>query len=159
MDIAVTNQVHARNSIGRFISECEAAATATVQEMVDEGETLSKAMAPVGHKFDPRTVTLRAGMFSKMLSRTSGIWGNFARHALPIEKGAGAHVIRGNPALGFFWEAAGRNWIPAAVFYHQPGLADVINHPGNAAQPFLRPAYEVISGRAMAIARKHYPGG
>lgn len=158
MDVAVSNRVVARNSIGRFIRECEMAAEATVKEMVNEGEKLSKSLAPVGHKADPRTVTLRAGMFSKMLGRTSGIWGNFARHALPIEKGAGPHVIRGNPGLGFFWEAAGRNWIPAAVFYHQPGLADLINHPGNAAQPFLRPAYEIIQGRAMAIARKHYPG-
>lgn len=156
MDVATSSRVIARNDIGRFIRAVEQSGQATVRDLVEQGESLSRAMAPVGTKHDPRTVTLKQGMFSRMTGRTSGMWGNFARHALPIEKGARPHVIRGNPSLGFFWEAMRRRWVPAAVYYKIPGLEDLVNHPGNAAQPFLRPAYDVIAGRAMAVARKHY---
>lgn len=157
MEIAATSTVVQRNSIGRFISECEAAAGYTIGDLIDEGAEMSKSMAPVGGKVDPRTPTLRAAMFSQQLSRTSGIWGNFARHALPIETGAAPHEIVGNPALGFFWEGKGRHWIPASLYYHVPGLIDVVNHPGNAAQPYLRPAYEVMMAKAMSVAKRHYP--
>lgn len=157
MDVGFSNRVVARNDIGRFIRDCEQAGEATIKEMIDDGVKMSRNMAPVGHKHDPRTAPLRDSFFTQMLSRTSGVWGNFARHALPIEKGARPHPIFGNPALGFFWEAMRRRWIPAAIYYGDPGAVDMVNHPGNAAQPFLRPAYEIISARAMQIARKHYP--
>ena len=101
MDIAATSTVVQRNSIGRFISECEVAAGRTIGELINDGMELSKSMAPVGSKPDPRTPTLRAAMFSQQLSRTSGIWGNFARHALPIELGAGPHEIKGNAICAF----------------------------------------------------------
>lgn len=158
MEISTTSRVIARNNMGRFISECEQAAERTVERLIEDGVQLSKELAPEGYKADPRTPPLRAAFFSQMLSRTSGIWGNFARHALPIEFGAGPHEIRGNPSLGFFWEAEGRNWIPAALFYKTPGLQDVVNHPGNAAQPYLRPAYKEVMGRAMGVADAEYPG-
>lgn len=158
MDVGVSNRVIARNGIGRFIAECEAAATRSVEKALDEGVKLSKGFAPVGTKHDKRTPPLHAAFYTTMLGRTSGVWGNFARHALPIEKGAVPHIIRGNPALSFYWEAAGRWWVPASEFYHQPGLADVINHPGNAAQPYLRPAYTIVMRRMMDIMKQEYPG-
>lgn len=158
MDIAVSNRVIARNGIGQFIADVEGAATRTVERTIQEGVEISRAMAPAGGKPDPRTLPLKASFFTHMLSRTSGVWGNTARHALPIEKGAVPHVIMGNPHLGFFWEAAGRNWIPAERYYGIPGLRDLVNHPGNAAQPYLRPAYEIVSRRMMSIARSEYPG-
>lgn len=157
MDVGFSNRVIARNNIGRFAAACSAAGEETVKELVEEGMKTSRSMAPTGHKADPRTTPLRDSFFTQMFSRTSGAWGNFARHALAIEKGARPHPIFGNPALGFFWEAARRRWIPAAIYYHDPGAVDVVNHPGNAAQPFLRPAYDIVSARAMQIARKHYP--
>jgi hypothetical protein len=156
VDIATSNHVIARNNIGRFEAACKQAGEATVKELIDEGMKVSKAMAPVGHKYDPRTLPLKDSFFTEMRSRTSGVWGNFARHALPIEKGARPHPIFGNPALGFYWEAMRRRWIPAALYYHDPGAIDMVNHPGNRAQPFLRPAYEFVSAKAMQIARKHY---
>lgn len=156
-DVAVTGRVIARNNIGRFIADCEQAAGESVNDLINEGADLSRAYAPVGHKVDLRTPTLKAAMFTHQLSRTQGVWGNSARHALPTEFGAGPHIITGSPSLAFFWEGEGRNWIPAAVYYHHPGLVDVINHPGNPAQPFLRPAFEAIKGRALAIMRRHYP--
>lgn len=152
-DIAVTPQVIARNGIGRFISECSLAAATTIKEIINDGQELSIALAPVGHKADPRTPTLQAAMYSRQISRTSGVWGNDARHALPIELGAGAHVIMGSPYLSFFWDNAGRQWVPGLY-----GTPDFVNHPGNAAQPYLRPAYEVMMSRAMSIADGNYPG-
>lgn len=147
MDIAVSTRVIARDAIGQFIAECERAATESVEEIVRDGEKLAKDFAPVGHKRDPRTVTLRAGMFHRMLSATSGEFGCRARHALPIELSAVPHDITGN--VSFFWDAMGRPWIPGK---------NTIRHPGNAAQPYLRPAYAAVSGRAISIMQRHYPG-
>lgn len=158
MDVATTARVIARNNMGRFISECEQAAERTVERLIDDGVEISKELAPVGYKHDPRTVPLKAGFFSQMISRTSGMWGNFARHAMPIEFGAGPHLIKGNPSLGFWWMEEGRYWVPAAIFYKTPGLQDVVHHPGNAAQPYLRPAYKEIMGKAMGVAAQEYPG-
>lgn len=147
MDVAVSNRVVVRNSLGRFIADVEGAATRTVERCISEGEELSKEMAPTGIKHDHRTVTLKAGMFKETLSRTSGRWGCAARHALPIEFGAGPHAIPGT--VKFFWDNEGRWWTPGS---------NVINHPGNGAQPFLRPAYKVIAQRAASIAAEEYPG-
>lgn len=154
--VAVSNQVIYRSNKGQFLANINGGATRTVQRTIDRGVELSKGYAPIGRKPDERTVPLHAGFFTKMLSSTAGVWGNFARHALPIELGAGPHQIPGNPALRFYWEAMGRMWIPAEIFYQQPGLPDLVNHPGNAAQPFLRPAYEDIRHEVMAIARQEF---
>jgi hypothetical protein len=147
MEVGVSNRVVARSQIGQFIRDCEVAGEKTVEKAIKRGETLSKQLAPVGVKADPRTKSLRDSIESRMLSRTSGEWVATARHALPIEKGAAPHDIPGE--VSFFWENMGRNWIPGT---------NVINHPGNAAQPYLRPAYEIVMRDIMAIARGEYPG-
>ena len=156
-NVAVTPRVISRNNIGQFLAACELAAGETVSDLIDEGMAISRADAPVGSKHDPRTTTLKDSFYKQMLSRTQGVWGNFARHALAVERGARPHLITGN--LSFFWEAQGRKWVPAAIYYRMPGLKDVINHPGNRAQPFLRPAFDVISHRVHEVMRRHYPGG
>lgn len=151
--IAVSNRVVARNHFGQFIRDCEQAATATVKELIEEGEAISKGMAPVGSKTDRRGTPIFASFFTQMHSRTSGVWGNFSPWALHQEFGTRAHVILGSPYLRFFWDNAGRMWIPGLF-----GTPDVVMHPGHRAQPFLRPAYEAVMARAMSVARKHYPG-
>lgn len=153
MSFAVSNRVVARNGIGQFIRDCEGAAEKTVRKSVQQGARLSRTLAPVGTKPDPRTIPLKDSIEWEVLSRTSGVWKATARHALPIEKGAVPHVIRGNPFLHFYWDNAGRWWVPGLF-----GPTDIVNHPGNAAQPYLRPAYEIIMGRIMSIAREEYPG-
>lgn len=154
--VAVSNRVIARNGIGQFIRECEMAAEGTIREAVNKGARLSRELAPTGHKDDSRTIPLKSSIFPEVLSRTSGRWVATARHALPIELGAAPHIITGN--LAFYWEAAGRNWIPAAAYYGIPGLQDVVNHPGNAPQPYLRPAYSAVMSEIMEIASRNYPG-
>lgn len=154
MEVGVSNRVVVRNGFGQFISEIEAAGQATVDEILDQGVDISRHMAPVGHDNDPRTVPLRDGFFVQKLGRTSGVWGNFARHALPVEFGARPHLIVGRPTMKFYWESERRMWVPGLF-----GEPDIINHPGNDAQPYLRPAYRIVMQRAMQIARRFYPGG
>lgn len=158
MAIAVSTRVYARNSLGRFISECEAAATGTVESLIENGADLARDFAPVGHKPDPRTIPLRESIGHALTSRTSGVVYATARHALVTEFGGAPHTIPGNPALSFYWENMGRWWVPASEFYNTPGLADVVNHPGSPAQPYLRPAYRAMMGMALPTADRHYPG-
>lgn len=153
MELGFAGHVAARNSIGQFIGACERAAAETVKQLIEDGKQRSIANAPIGHKEDPRTPTLQEGMFSEMISRTQGRWGCTARHTLPIEFGAAPHVITGNPWLYFYWEEEGRYWVPGLT-----GAPDLVNHPGNAAQPFLRPAFEEIKAEASAVMAAKYPG-
>lgn len=153
-DITVQNRVVVRNGFGQFISACEAAGQRTADAILEECVEEARQRAPRGPKIDRRTTPLADSFFIKKLSRTSGVFGNFARHALAIEKGARPHPITGSPYLLFYWEEARRMWIPGLF-----GEPDVVNHPGNDAQPYMRPAYRVVMKRAMDIARRHYPGG
>ena len=149
----ITTKVYARNEIGRFISECEAAATRTVKDMLDAGADVARKEAPVGPKPDRRTVPLRDSIETHMTSRTSGYFSSNARHAGPIEFGAVPHVIPGNPYLHFFWESEGRWWVPGLL-----ADQDLVNHPGNAAQPFMGPGFRAIVHSYGSIAARHYPG-
>lgn len=145
--VATSTRVVMRDNFGRFIRECEEALGATIEEAVTDGADLSRDLAPVGHKEDPRTIPLGESIEPVVVSRTQGFWQATARHALPIEFGAAAHAIPGD--VSFFWEREGRWWTPGS---------NEISHPGNAAQPYLRPAYHVIMRRIMDIARSRYPG-
>lgn len=156
--IAASNRVVARNGLGRFIRECELAGERTVDKLIEDGAKMSSEMAPRGSKPDPRTVPLHASLRTKKYSRTSGAWYSIARHALPIEKSAGPHFI--SAYVSFFWDKMGRDWMSPPMYKAVTGYdgADPIHHPGNAAQPFLRPAYEIVMREAMRVARAEYPG-
>lgn len=148
-----TARVHvsSRNNLGQWAKQLEHAGSDTVQDMVDEGAKLSRAMAPTGEKFDRRTLTLKDSIRTQMHGRTNGSWYSVARHALPVEKGARAHLIVGDPFVKFFWERMGRMWIPGLF-----GEPDVIHHPGNQAQPFLQPALSIVMSKWRSIANRHY---
>ena len=145
--IAISNRVVARNSLGRFIADCEQAGHDTVDKLVERGESLSRRMAP------KRSGALAASISSHMLSRTSGVWQAMAPYALFQERGTTPHIMIGNEFFSFFWDEAGRMWVPGLF-----GSPDIINHPGNPPQPFLRPAYEAVMAMAMSVARSQYPG-
>lgn len=151
--VGVSNRVVVRNELGRFISDCEQAGENTAKKLVERGAKMSRELAPVGPKHDPRTIPLAQSIRARMISRTSGVWESYARHALHQEFGTRAHTMYGSPYFQFYWEAMGRMWIPG-LFADQ----DIINHPGHGPQPFLRPAYEAVMAQAMAVARAEYPG-
>jgi hypothetical protein len=149
--IATSNQVIVRNNMGRFISELEAAGGATVDDMLKEGAALSRALAPRGKKPTRRgDIPIADSIFIRKISRTAGVWGSASKHALPQETGSKRHDIPGNPGLRFWWERKGRMFEPAK------GKITVVDHPGNPAHPFLRPAYERVFGGWMKFARKNY---
>lgn len=158
-EFAVGPRVITRNAIGQFAAECERAAGETAHDIAKEGMELARTLAPAGHKPDRRTLPIRDSFYLQRYSATQWAFANSARHALPQERGARPHIIIGSPAFQFFWEAQRRDWVPASIYYGVPGLVDVINHPGNAAQPFMGPAWDVVKQRAVAIMRRHYPGG
>jgi hypothetical protein len=144
-NFGVSPTVYARDNWGRFISAQEENAARMVKDAIEEGAALSRAAAPVGSKHDPRTIPLNESIETEMLSRTSGRWVARARHALAMERGARPHPITAD--VRFWWENEGRWWVPSEGW---------INHPGNAPQPYLRPAFEEIKRRIMNIARRHY---
>ncbi len=153
MEIATSNQVHIRNGIGRFRAACEQAGTDTVETLVKRGAAMSRKLAPEGTDHDPRSIPLKQSIHHKMLSSTSGVWQAWARHAMFVEKNTRAHTYEGNPYFQFYWENAGRMWVPGLF-----GEPDIVNHPGTTAQPFLRPAYEAIMAQAMTVAKQKFPG-
>lgn len=143
--VPLTMTVNHRNRWGQFAAHYEHAGEQTVKDAIDEGARLSRSLAPVGTKPDPRTIPLRESIEPVMTSRTRGSWIAHARHAKPIEFGARPHPITAN--VRFWWESAGRMWIPGIGW---------INHPGNSAQPFMRPAYQIIKRRMSEIAHRNY---
>lgn len=149
----ITTKVYARNRIGEFIAECEEAGRRTVHEMLEEGARVARASAPVGTKPDPRTIPLKDSIEVIQTSRTSGYFSSSARHAAPIEFGAAAHLIEGSPYLHFFWENEGRWFVPGLM-----GEVDIVNHPGNAAQPFMAPGLQAMALRYGSIAEHNYHG-
>lgn len=143
--------VSARNHLGQFIRECEMAGNQTVKDMIEMGAEEARRQAPVGHRHDRRTVPLRDSIFTFMFNRTNGMFGSSARHALPQETGARPHVIISDK-FSFYWENAGRMWIPG--LFQDP---DIINHPGNPPQPFLRPALNKVLAQWRGVAKRNYP--
>jgi hypothetical protein len=151
--IGISNHVVLRDSFGRFKAAVGNAAADSIDEAIDLGERLSFERAPVGEKTDLRSVPLRSAFFKERTSRTQGYWGNAARHALFVEYGTVSHPIYGHPFLRFYWDNAGRNWVPGLF-----GTPDVVNHPGTPAEPYLRPAYDIVKSRLLDIMKRHYPG-
>jgi hypothetical protein len=178
--VATTKTVIARDNFGRFLRECEIAGELTVQEAVEEGAKISKALAPRGKKKDTRSPTkLWRSIQPYMLTPTSGGWGSDHRAALPQEYGTRPHKIPGNPDLHFWWHRMGRYFVASRFYYfnydyyndeyfdirtgesvgpERPMVQTVVRHPGHKAQPFLGPAYKIMMSRIMDIAKKHYPG-
>lgn len=141
MDIAVSSRVTIRDEFGRFISACDEAATATVEEVIRKGAALSAAMAP------KRSGALAASITPAMIDSRSGHWYSDLKYALPQETGSVPHEITGR--VSFFWEREGRPWRPGD---------NMIHHPGNPATHYLLSGYEIVFKDAIAIADKHYPG-
>jgi hypothetical protein len=151
MRYGFSNTVVDRDAFGRFRAALEKSGSDTVRDAIEKGAQYSREEAPIGRKHDKRTVPLRDSIRSQMLDARSGNWYSVARHALPIEYGADPHPIIGDPTFLFYWENKWRWWIPGLM-----GEPDVVAHPGNAAQPFLRPAYQRVMAEVMEMARRNY---
>lgn len=140
-EIVLKMHVSLRDEMGRFIAACDAAATKTVEDLINQGASMSRALAPV------KTGALSGSIEAHMTSSRSGEWYANTKYAMPQEFGAGPHGLPGN--VSFFWENQGRMWEPGA---------NEIQHPGNPPHPYLRPAYEAVMGKAVSVAAANYPG-
>lgn len=138
--IHVRNTVVARNNLGRFIAECDAAATRTVEQTVNEGERNAKSFAP------KKTGALARSIKGFMYSARSGGWGAGTDHWKFQEDGTAPHGITGR--VRFWWENEGREWFPGD---------NEIQHPGNPATHFLRRSYAIARRAMMEHARRNYP--
>lgn len=143
--VPLTMTVTHRNRWGQFAAHYEHAGEQAVKDAIDEGARISRSMAPVGTKHDPRTIPLRESIDPVMDTRTRGGWVARARHARVVEFGSRPHPI--TAMVRFFWESAGRMWTPGEGW---------INHPGTQPQPYMRPAFEIIKRKMSDIARRNY---
>ena len=100
-----------------------------------------------------------------MLSATSGEWYSIAPHAMFVEFGTAAHVIKGK--LHFYWKGGTFIWddphfgpVGSGKPYENWDESGAwVFHPGTGAQPFLRPSYDRVAKRQMMqIAKEYYPG-
>lgn len=144
-----SNVVIARNAFGRFLSECDAAATATVQDLIEDGAKMSAAFAPKGKKPNRYGVRLADSIYPAMLSDREGVWGSDLPYALVQETGGSGWPITG--PLNFWWDNMGRR------FTTPRGMISKVSHPGMAGHHYLRKAYEVVMARWSEYARRHYP--
>ncbi len=150
--IEARTTVIAQNNIGRFVTECELAARDVIEEAVTDGARIAASLAP------RRTGALAASIHPVVLSRTSGLWQTGVPYALPQETGSRPHPIPGSPDLRFWWEKAGRTFLPAREFYGIPEAITVVNHPGNPATRYLLRSSHAVMAGIIRIADKHYPG-
>lgn len=132
-----------RDEMGRFVSHLERGGQDMLAEMAKDGANISRALAPQGHKPDQRTPRIVDSITSSVQGNQAR-WGSSARHALAQEFGARPHPITAE--VEFFWEKHWRMWKPG------PGEID---HPGNPAHPYLRPAYDEVMARWPEYARRH----
>lgn len=138
-DPTVSGRVFARDSLGRFISELEAAKHRTLEDVGRMGQRV--AIAHVPKKTGRTASTIRAIIKGNQVSlEASGL------AAAAQETGAVPHPIDGRP-LRFWWEKRGVQFVGPHV--NHPG----VKHPSN----FLSKGWRAMSESVMMYARRHYP--
>lgn len=143
--LLISPEIRYRDESGRFLAECDGAGAAAVEATGREGRAIAMALAPVGTEPDERSVPIVAGIDFYMTGAMSGVVVSRARHSLPQEHGAAPHSI-GRP--GQFLHNP----------YNQFSAKGPVQHPGNAAQPYMRPMYNVIRRKMIEIMARFYPG-
>lgn len=158
--------VYSRNRAARYAKQADAAAMATVEEIIKQGARESRRLAPVGAQRDKRPghTPLKRSIKTRIRGR-EGVWYSTSKHAMPIEVGAKPHFIVGK-GIKFFWAKSGR-WFwwnhpsfgPGSPYQNwDPANGVVISHPGNKPQPFLEPAFEKVArhGATVRTAKRIY---
>lgn len=163
--------VFERNNFGQFAAACEKAAEETVRKTIERGARTSRNLAPAGserwrYSDRPGYVPLKRSIRTRMVGKTKGYWYSIAPHAMYVEEGTNAHIIRGKLKFAwngdvFYWNNYAFGPVGSGKKYEnwtKTGGAWV-RHPGTSAQPFMRPAYErVVRGQMMEIAKREFPG-
>lgn len=158
------------DDFGTFSKRVEAAVEAAVVELVEEGADISRELAPEGNMSSPNTRPpgrLKRSIYTYRKSRFVGGWGSDEPHADAVEFGAGSHPIFGNPKLSF--RATGGKdkrrtqskrtgrFLKQYDYTGKIISPTYVNHPGNEAQPYLRPALEEIKARFVDTIKSYMP--
>ncbi len=128
--------VQYRDRSGRFAKLLEAGDAGMARDMVETTARFAHEGAPVGPAradYDRRE-KLSGSIEHRMTSATAGVVHARAGHAGPQELGAGPHLI------------------PNAFGSGQP-----VMHPGNAPQPYLRPALTKLRPLIPGMLKRWYP--
>lgn len=133
----VSNQIYMRDNFGRFEAILDEAGVRTAAAMVEAAADDAADRAPVGpgRKDYGRRPKLNTVVIPVMTSPKVGVIVVRTGHGSSQEHGARPH------------------WIPNAF-----GMGVPVLHPGNAAQPYVRPAILALRRKAIAIAKRFYPG-
>jgi len=137
--IQVSYQSRYRDESGRFVSECDAAATRSALELAEDVANLAKVYAP------RRTGRLAGSIRGYLISATVGEAVAEAPYARAQESGASAHSI-GEP--GQRLASKEENF-----FARGPVI-----HPGNPAVRFMARAGQAVAALSAGTIRKHFPG-
>lgn len=132
----VSTEIHFRDNSGRFAAMMAARGAAAARALVEATASEAAAKAPVGpgRRDYARRPKLSSSVEPVMTGAKVGVIVVRAGHGAAQEHGAAAH------------------WIPNAFGSGVPVL-----HPGNAAQPYVRPAIISMKGaKAIGIVRPFY---
>lgn len=134
--VEVSNQIQMRDQWGRYEALLDEAGIRTAEALVEHAANDAADRAPVGpgRKDYGRRPKLNTVVEPVMTSPKVGVIRVAAGHAGAQEHGAEPH------------------WIPNAF-----GLGITVLHPGNPAQPYIRPAILALKRVALAIAKRYYP--
>lgn len=141
----VSPEVRFRSNLGRFMAACKAAKTRSVRRCIELGADRARVLAPEGEFEDARGPTLRESIEPVMLSDSHGVFVARARHAMAIERGAGPHQI------------GTEGQILADLEKPFGPVRGPVDHPGNAPQPYMKPAAEIVKSKQIGIMREEYP--
>lgn len=147
-DVEVISELrYARGFKGRFA--WDRAALDALNTILDEGAAVAQAVAPDGPARDDygRRPKLKDNIDRRILDARTGEVYIDAVNALSQETGAVAHEIHGDPELRFFWIKEGK-WFKGPK----------VNHPGNAAQPFMEAGFRAMDEIAESAIAAAYGG-
>lgn len=131
----VSTRIQMRDNFDRFIALANEAGEEAARELVETAADDASDRAPVGpaRRDYGRRPKLSANVIPVMVGPKTGHVVATPEHGGPQEKGAGPHPI------------------PNAW-----GSGRTVMHPGNAAQPYIRPAIRALKAKSAAILRRYY---
>ena len=120
-----------------------AGATPIIEQELWKGMT---RISYVGFNHAVRVVPVDKGRLKDNMSRDVkregkdiiAIVGNNTAYAKPVEFGSDPHIIRPKNKRALYWEGAKHPWAS-------------VKHPGTKAQPYLRPALQVMKAQSKGI--------
>lgn len=149
---AHTQTIVHRNRFGQFARQIEEGCDRAVERWVELGAATSRDMAPgSGYRVSnysqrPGYIPLKASIHSQANGH-SGRWYTNAPHWKFVEYPTGSHPITG--FLNFPWRGGRFVWDDPRFNNWDEEEGATVSHPGTSAQPFMKPAYELVVRRQM----------